>query len=247
MSSVAATPPVPATTTPSPVGEPLCTWAGHTCGGCCNHFSRSREELARLFERRARLFAAHATDPEALLRFRRDLDELEGSQECKFLAFLDDSLKRVGCLIHPRRQGGAELRDAGPFGSGLCDYSFCPATAVFDPECVDPLLVLLARGADWYDYSRLFARYVFDGSESGLYRLLSAHTRPLAEAVIRHELRPERGLSLYGRLLGRLLGLSPSRAFQPEGIERLSEVATLPREALERAVEALNPAELRGK
>jgi len=228
---------------PRQPAQPLCTWGGHTCGGCCNDFSQGRQQLARLLRRRARLFPAEqATDPEALACFRRTLDYLEGTKDCKFLAFLDESQERgherVGCLIHPRRHGGVELREVSPFGAGLCDYSYCPPAGAFDPGRVDPFLAWLARGADWYDYSRLFARFVFDGQESGLYQLLSARTRPLADLLLRRGLNSEPGLALYARLLSRLLGLSVGQVFEPEGIRRLSEVADLPAAALEREVAA---------
>ncbi len=220
---------------------PLCIWGGHSCGGCCNDFSRPRELLARAFARRARLFAAEpATGGEEALRCHHlRLDLLEGSKECKFLAFLEETEERVGCLIHPGRQGGIELRDASPFGAGLCAESLCPPAAAFDPRRVDPFLALLARGADWYDYSRLFTRFIFCGPHSGLYEVLAARTRPLAALLLGRGWRPARGLASYGRLLSRLLGLPGPRVFEAAGLARLSEVNALSAAVLARQVERL--------
>jgi hypothetical protein len=211
---------------------PLCQWDGHSCGGCCNDFTRPREVLKRVFLHRREVFPSFELSPKGLADYQARMGLTEKDKECKFLSFLDDEASKVGCLIHPKRVG-AELRDAGSFGSDLCAGSFCQAAIRFELKGPDPFLKLQATGSDWYDYSRLFSRYFQADGAIGLLFVLEGSTQPLAQVLLAREVRLPRGLTDYGLLLARLLGLKGSEVFRPGTLDRLAGVSELPPEAIE--------------
>jgi len=217
---------------------PLCRWDGHSCGGCCNDFTRPREELARVFLQRAALLPSFEKTPEGLAGYVARMGLIERDKECKFLGFLDGGQTSVGCLIHPARMG-EELRDAGAFGADLCRVSFCQAALHFEIQGPDPMLRLLATGSDWYDYSRLFSRFFQTEGAIGLLFVLERYTRPLADVLTQRGVRLPRGLTDYALLLARLLGVRESQVLKPGNLEGLAGLSRVPREAIEREVSRL--------
>ena len=68
---------------------------------------------------------------------------------CEYIGFLDPEEKRVGCLLHPLRHDGADLRSVSFYGRELCDGHFCPGYHYISrPE----KLALLHIFDDWYLY-----------------------------------------------------------------------------------------------
>jgi hypothetical protein len=68
---------------------------------------------------------------------------------CEYLGFLDGDEKRVGCLLHPLQNGGADLREVSFYGRELCDGHFCPS---YHYVSRDEKLAWLNILDDWYLY-----------------------------------------------------------------------------------------------
>jgi len=68
---------------------------------------------------------------------------------CEYLGFLDDGERRVGCLLHPLQNGGADLRDVSFYGQALCDGHFCPSYYYISQDEKESLLHIFE---DWHLY-----------------------------------------------------------------------------------------------
>lgn len=68
---------------------------------------------------------------------------------CEYLGFLDPWEKRIGCLLHPLQNEGADLRNVSFYGKELCDGHFCPSYYYISRE---EKLALLNIIDDWYLY-----------------------------------------------------------------------------------------------
>lgn len=172
---------------------PLCRFDGHTCGACCWGDAVHPAALRSALRRQTRLFRHFRLSPRMpdgwqLLRHelaaRRGLDLFLGCLllvpvlsawlrpwlrrrlVCAFLAFEDDRERRIGCLLHPSRRGGVEVRPRAAFrllpgvSCGAPDW-YCLAAHWFAratwPERRD--FAVSTRGLDWYAYSRAAAGY----------------------------------------------------------------------------------------
>ncbi len=165
---------------------PLCRCGGGTCGGCCWGAEVDRPTLERRLRRHRRIFgwlvpAKHAAPWRLLLHeigSRRGLDvvlgvalflpgiagrlrdRLQRSVVCAFLAFEDESEERIGCLLHPSRWNGVDLRTAAfrwfhGFACGTADY-LCSGARHFQQAPVQERRHIrqAARRLDWYDFSK---------------------------------------------------------------------------------------------
>ena len=172
---------------------PLCRYDGHTCAACCWGDEVPRPALAAALRRNGRLFggARAGERPPGRLRLllhelaaRRGLDllwsvllwvpgfgpwlrlRLRGRLVCAFAAFEDERERRVGCLLHPTRWGGGDVRQKAAFallaglGCGGADF-FCLAARLFAvaPWGERQRFARRVRGADWHDYGRMASAY----------------------------------------------------------------------------------------
>lgn len=79
---------------------------------------------------------------------------------CSFLAFDDDTDSKIGCLIHPSRMHGADLRQEVAFrllkglNCGASDF-YCNSALLFDRASETEKLDFIEenKSADWYQYS----------------------------------------------------------------------------------------------
>jgi hypothetical protein len=78
---------------------------------------------------------------------------------CGFVAFRDETETTVGCLLHPSRWKGADLRSSAfrllpGVGCGSADY-LCSAARRFHASTPEERTRLseVVRGLDWYEYS----------------------------------------------------------------------------------------------
>jgi len=130
-----------------------------SCGACCglyNYADSSRDSLARRLRRRTGLMAGADKSPAGLAEFARMIRETEDMTKryeviycCEYLGFLDPEERRVGCLLHPRQNGGADRRGASFYGRELCDGHFCPS---YHYLARNEKLSLLHVIDDWYLY-----------------------------------------------------------------------------------------------
>jgi hypothetical protein len=86
----------------------------------------------------------------ALIRETEDMSKrYEVIYCCEYLGFLDAGERRVGCLLHPAQNGGADLRGVSFYGRELCEGHFCPSYHYLSRE---EKLSLLHIVDDWYLY-----------------------------------------------------------------------------------------------
>lgn len=84
---------------------------------------------------------------------REDIAPITGFS-CWALGYLDDGFNRIGCLLHPGRNQGADLRDRTGFG-GKCRRESCLEARIFDglAPSVQRFWLRLADGLDSFSYS----------------------------------------------------------------------------------------------
>jgi hypothetical protein len=172
---------------------PLCRFDGHTCGGCCWGDAVRPAPLRSALRRQSRLFRRLRPSPGVpdgwqLVRHelaaRRGLDLLlacllcipvlsawlrpwlRRHLVCAFLGFEDGGERRVGCLLHPGRWGGVEVRPRAAFrllpgvSCGAPDW-YCLAAHWFVRATWQERrdFARRTRALDWYGYSRAATAY----------------------------------------------------------------------------------------
>lgn len=172
---------------------PLCRFAGHTCAACCwgekvsypslrARLRRQSRVFARWFAGRSRLHRWELLRYELSVRGITDLfwgmlllfpvlgdllrPWLSQRVVCAFLGYEDEAGQRVGCLLHPSRWDGADVRQRSAFGllkgvgCGAPSWH-CLAAHFFAaaPRHERQRLQHASHGMDWYAYSLLASRY----------------------------------------------------------------------------------------
>lgn len=132
---------------------------GKSCGACCgiyNYMDSTREALEGRLRRRTDWFRRDVRSEADLPSFSRAMRAMEDQTRrfevihcCEYAGFLDDESKRVGCLLHPARNGGRDLRDLSFYGRELCDGHFCPSYPFLSKT---EKLALIDILDDWYLY-----------------------------------------------------------------------------------------------
>ncbi len=130
-----------------------------SCGACCglyNYADSSRDSLVFRLRRRTALMGRADKSPAGLREFARMIRAAEDMTKryeviycCEYLGFLDPEERRVGCLLHPRQNDGADGREVSFYGRELCDGHFCPSYHYLSRE---EKLTLLNVLDDWYLY-----------------------------------------------------------------------------------------------
>lgn len=168
-----------------PVIEPLCGAGGHTCSACCYGDRVTRGQLDTALERQTTLFRSLIREKPPT-RFAAMLVELRARGlvgflwalllvvpfvgpvcrpwlkrrvACAFLGYLEDSRERVGCLLHPSRFDGKDLRSrlAFPFwrgfGCGDAVWRCLPAWRWLRATPLERRAWLRnTKGMDWFTY-----------------------------------------------------------------------------------------------
>jgi hypothetical protein len=133
--------------------------AAKSCGACCglyNYADSSRSSLVERLRRRVDLFHRMVEGPGDLAAFSAAVLASEDQRKryeviycCQYAGFLDPGEKRVGCLLHPEQNGGADMRDVSFYGRELCDGHFCPSYHYISAQ---EKLALICIIDDWYLY-----------------------------------------------------------------------------------------------
>jgi len=103
----------------------LCQMDNHSCIGCCINLQQDYDVLIKFMKMNTELFKdsfpeLSSVNPAFLRQYLRELGEKNKRSElylmynCYFAGFLDKEEEVVGCLIHPYRLSGIELRDLVP-------------------------------------------------------------------------------------------------------------------------------------
>jgi hypothetical protein len=81
---------------------------------------------------------------------------------CWGLGFLDPAGRRIGCLLHPARHDGEDLRDRTGYGP-KCRRELCPESLTFKglPSALAGFVLGLADGLDSFEYSSPRANPIF--------------------------------------------------------------------------------------
>ena len=165
----------------------LCRANGHSCGACCWGPQVSREELLVVLDRNRRSFKRWTKDGTRLSWWRLFLHEtfshkgrnllwaiglrlpvlskqlkkkLARKLTCSFLGFDDEQNAASGCMLHPVRWEGQDVRQQNAFrmlpGIECGDPAFvCNACHQMEGESNPQRqqFVQITTGMDWYDYS----------------------------------------------------------------------------------------------
>ncbi|HDQ03574.1 MAG TPA: hypothetical protein ENN23_03250 [Deltaproteobacteria bacterium] len=130
-----------------------------SCGACCglyNYVDSTRASLTSRLRRRTKYFRETVKTPADVERYASEIKSsedltkrYEGIYCCEYLGFLDEREKKVGCLLHPQRNEGCDLRDVSFYGRELCAGHLCPSH-YFIPD--SQVRILLGILDDWYLY-----------------------------------------------------------------------------------------------
>ncbi len=134
--------------------------SGKSCGACCglyNYRGSNRSNLEYRLKRRTKAFRKlERYTPQALNKFSNWVRSTEPQEKlletihnCEFLGFLDSECRRVGCLLHPCRHDGRDLRGCSFYGAELCDGHLCLSYQKLTRE--EKWAVILSL-EDWYLY-----------------------------------------------------------------------------------------------
>jgi hypothetical protein len=166
----------------------LCRVNNHTCGACCWGADVEKSQLILRLRRQRDLFRRFNSVITMPGRFRLFLHEVLATRGinllwaiqirlpwigkrqktsiaqsivCPFMGFDDDQENSVGCMIHPTRFEGQDIRSAVAFallpGINCGDASYlCTGCTRFNEMPANQTLVFLdaVRGQDWYEYTR---------------------------------------------------------------------------------------------
>jgi hypothetical protein len=132
---------------------------GKSCGACCglyNYVDSSREALAARLRTRTRRYREMVSSFDDLARYAAATFAEEDFTKryeviycCEYLGFLDDSEKKVGCLLHPMQNNGIDMRGVSFYGQQVCADHLCPSHHFIRRN---QQLVLLKIIDDWYLY-----------------------------------------------------------------------------------------------
>jgi hypothetical protein len=171
---------------------PLCRAGGHTCAACCYGEAAARPELERRLARQTALFGWLIGSRQAgrgrlllhellsgglggvawallllvpmLASFLRP--RLRRRAVCAFLGYEDEKRMRVGCLLHPSRHAGPDVRRKAAFalwrgfGCGAAGY-LCQAASryAFANWRERKQFFAEMEGLDWFEYGRRAATF----------------------------------------------------------------------------------------
>ena len=131
-----------------------------SCGACCglyNYRGGNRQNLELRLRRRTETFRslrpASVEVAKAFANRVRSAEDgrklLETIYNCEFLGFVDDDLRRVGCLLHPEQNQGRDLRSCSFYGAELCAGHLCLSHQKLTDE---EKICVVGSIDDWYLY-----------------------------------------------------------------------------------------------
>lgn len=132
-----------------------------SCGACCglyNVANADRRTLTALLAQRTKRFAGVPRTVEAILRFKKELQQLEAHKHplpdfhhCPFLGLVGPRRRTVGCMLHPAERGnaGRDFRSLSHYGGMACHIYFCEAARLLSARHKGIIRVVVH---DWYLY-----------------------------------------------------------------------------------------------
>ncbi|SFM81372.1 hypothetical protein [Thermodesulforhabdus norvegica] len=174
-----------------------------SCAACCgiyNFLSNGRDHVALRLQRNRRALQNLTPGKDDVIKSHslryRVQDNGEGKLfqsifNCEFVGFLDEHCRRVGCLIHPERLGGEDLRHYSFYGQNLCRDHFCLSYYYLSLQ-EQRLVVTTIR--DWYLYGLIITdidlvkavfRILSDAAGEALDVFLVAESPELSSILLR--------------------------------------------------------------
>jgi len=131
-----------------------------SCGACCGLYNvpdLTGDGLHALLARRTRRYAGMGVrDPDALLSFRKWVEDSEPQQRplaefhhCPYIGLIGPNLSRPGCLLHPLGNSGIDLRGISDYGGFACRAYFCPT---HDRLSAGIKIAIQKAARDWFEY-----------------------------------------------------------------------------------------------
>jgi len=130
-----------------------------SCGACCglyNYKAAGREDLIQRLTQRTERFNSIPRTMPAFREFSDWVKEVEPQDKlfqtiynCEFLGFLDQDLRRVGCLLHPAQNNGTDFRSCSFYGEDLCAAHRCESYRKLSIEETQGVMHALE---DWFLY-----------------------------------------------------------------------------------------------
>jgi len=174
--------------------------AAKSCAACCgiyNYAGNTRAALVRRFEYRSGLMALARRGELSLDDYRSAVRRREDGKRiyktiysCEFAGFVDDTRRRVGCMLHPMVTGGDDLRDVSFYGREICEGHFCPS---YQNLAMNEALCVIDVIDDWYLYGVVitdidFVKTFFRLAQNSLGEEISLEavkTSPVLRGVLR--------------------------------------------------------------
>jgi hypothetical protein len=130
-----------------------------SCGACCglyNYVDSTRESLTQRLRARTKRFSNMVKNPGDIEYYADATFAEEDFKKryeviycCEYLGFLDETEKKVGCLLHPLQNSGLDLRAGSFYGQETCAGHLCPSHH-FIPGNQAQIMIKIIE--DWYLY-----------------------------------------------------------------------------------------------
>ncbi|MEQ8189194.1 MAG: hypothetical protein ABRQ39_14570 [Candidatus Eremiobacterota bacterium] len=158
----------------------LCSLDNISCSGCCIDSKEDKEVLKTYVEENSIAFEKYFAGRECITFsdledyiFTREGAVISRTKEfyrdnCSLAGYMDEKHSRTGCLIHPKRTGGMEIRE-GLWMLICAPYEKCYRDLLWKelPVKAKEDFIEQVKGLDWVDYAKtiyklipeLYARY----------------------------------------------------------------------------------------
>jgi len=130
-----------------------------SCGACCGLYNYTDSSCASLVHRlreRRRRFRRLVKAPgdigcytDATFSCEDFTPRYEVIYCCEYLGFLDETEKKVGCLLHPLQNSGLDLRTCSFYGQETCAGHICPSHHFIPANQAQSLIKIIDN---WYLY-----------------------------------------------------------------------------------------------
>ncbi len=151
----------------------LCSLDNISCSGCCIDSKEDKEVLRKYVEENSISFAKYFSGREVVTF--SDLEDYIFSREgavtsytkefyrdnCSLAGYMDGHHSRIGCLIHPKRTGGMEIRE-GLWMLICAPYEKCYRDLLWKelPSEGKEDFIAHVNGLDWIDYAKTIYRLI---------------------------------------------------------------------------------------
>lgn len=145
----------------------LCSLDNISCSGCCIDSKEDKEVLKKYVEENSVAFGKYFTESKYITY--ADLEKYIFSREgavtsytkefyrdnCSLAGYMDEKHSRIGCLVHPKRTGGMEIRE-GLWMLICAPYEKCYRDLLWKelPREAKEKFISEVKGLDWLDYAK---------------------------------------------------------------------------------------------